>query len=196
MGLSHIDARCFPLRFVGLVRSRVTSALGIVWHGTRHEGGFRPPNHREVTMKARNASVPDTMLRIVAVAGTLALLPGIAFGTLASDSPSDDGAVPDASAPAAIALAPCVPAGSLAAAIQLPPGEPDVPMCPGEDGYLEPCTPEQLYDMCIQEAKHAFDECMEGAGFWERQGCRVERGRRGLKCAFEFLEDIVMPFNA
>ncbi len=147
-------------------------------------------------MKARRASVPDTVLRVVAVAGSLALLPGLAFGTLASDSPGDEGAVPDASAPAAVDSAPCAPAGSLAAAIQLPPGEPGVPMCPNEDGHLEPCTAEQLYDMCVREAKHEYEACMEDAGFWERQGCRVQLGRRGLKCTFEFLEDIVMPLNA
>lgn len=42
VGFTHIDARCFPLRFMGLVRSRVTLARGIVCHGTPPRGRVPP----------------------------------------------------------------------------------------------------------------------------------------------------------
>ena len=146
-------------------------------------------------MKARTASVPDTMLGIAAVIGSLTLLPGMTFGTSAHESPGDDGAVADAAAAAAFDSAPCMPAGVAAAALQVPPGEPGVPMCPDERGELEPCGPRKLFEKCVEEADAAYDECTKDAGFWGRMGCGLERGRKVTKCAIEFLEEVLIPFN-
>ena len=144
-------------------------------------------------MKARTTSVPDTLLRIAAVTGTLALLPGMAFGTSANVSPSDDGSVADAAVAAPFDLVPCMSAG-VAAATQHP-GEPGDPMCPDENGEMQPCTPEQLLAMCVDEADDAYDDCSEGVGFWGRMGCGVERGRSVTKCAIEYLEEVWIPFT-
>ena len=146
-------------------------------------------------MKARTTSVPDTLLRIAAVTGSLALLPGMTFGTSVHESPNDDGAVEDVSAAVAIDLVPCMSAGVAVVALQVPPGEPGVPMCPDENGELQPCTPEQLLAKCVDEADDAYDECAEGAGFWGRMGCGVERGRSVTKCAIEYVEEVLIPSN-
>lgn len=144
-------------------------------------------------MKARTTSVPDTLLRIAAVTGTLALLPGMAFGTSAHESPGDDGAVADASAPAAFDLVPCMSAGVAAAAQH--PGEPGGPMCPDENGEMEPCGPRKLFEKCVKEADTARDECTDNAGFWKRLGCGLEHGRKVTACTIDYLEEILTPFN-
>ena len=145
-------------------------------------------------MKARTASVPDTLLRIAAVTGSLALLPGMTFGTSAHESPNDDGAVAGAAAAAAFDLVPCMSAG-VAAAAQQHRGDPGVPMCPDENGEMQPCGAEQLLKMCEEAANYAYEECREDAGFWGRQGCKLERAGTVMACAINYLEEILTPFN-
>ena len=68
-------------------------------------------------------------------------------------------------------------------------------MCPDENGEMEPCGPEQLLAKCVEEAEDAYDECTDNAGFWKRQGCGLEHGRRVMACAINYLEEILTPFN-
>lgn len=142
-------------------------------------------------MKARTTSVPDTLLRIAAVIGSLTLLPGMAFGTSAHESPGDDGAVADAAAAAAFDSAPCMSAGVAAAAQH--PGEPGVPMCPDENGELQPCTPEQLFAKCIEEADDAYDECAKDAGSWGRARCGFRHARDVVECTVDYVIDRLLP---
>lgn len=140
-------------------------------------------------MKAGMASVPDRVLRIVVVTGSLALLPGLAFGTPAHASPSDDGTSADSSAPAAFDSAVCSSAEVPTGLLQLPPEDPGVPMCPDEKGEERPCDPDELFKMCVSESERAYEVCRKDAGFWRRQGCRVLRAERYLECTIEGVKD-------
>lgn len=90
----------------------------------------------------------------------------------------------------------CMPAVAPVASLQVHRGDPAGPMCPDENGDLEPCDPDELHEMCVEAADDAFDECMEDAGFWKRQGCRLQRGGRVMGCTIEFIDDLLSPFNA
>ena len=138
-------------------------------------------------MKAGMASVPDRVLRIVAVTGSLALLPGMAFATPAHESLGVDGDFADTSAPGPIDFAPCVSAEMATAPLQLPPEDPDVPTCPYEDE--EQCARDARFRECIAQVMDEYDECVKDAGFWGRQGCKVERAGGAWQCAIEAVMD-------
>ena len=144
-------------------------------------------------MRAKPPSVPDTVFRIVAVLGSLALLPVTSFGASANESPSDDGAVPaDVSAPAAIDLVPCAPAEVPATPQQVPPGDPEGAECVDEHGYDGPCDPDDIIAQCIKAANEELDECAEDAGFWGRARCGVEHSLDLIACATNFLKEILI----
>lgn len=145
-------------------------------------------------MRARMASVTDTAHRIVAITGSLVVLAGTAYGASAHESPSDEGDVTDLSIPTAIDSPPCMRAELPTAPLQFPPGDPNVPMCPDDDGYGRPCDPKEIFDICVQEAKDEYEVCAEDAGFWKRQGCRLKRAGQVAKCVTDQVVDQVLSF--
>lgn len=47
--------------------------------------------------------------------------------------------------------------------------------CPAVDEFDQPrdCTAMELYGQCLTNAVTSFDQCVEGAGFWQEVGCNI-----------------------
>lgn len=149
-------------------------------------------------MRPRLPSAPDTVFRIIAVAGSLAFFSGAAVGASALASPRSDAnvaanatatTIPTYSAPCAPADAPALPAR------QYPPwepGQPRGPICTDQHGNEIPCPPSRNLEECLRAANADYDECIDDAdGFWQRLRCGAEHSLDSAACIAEFAKEFL-----
>ena len=143
-------------------------------------------------MRDKTSYTLNTLLKTVAVNGTLLLLPGAAFAASAHETPRDGGAlVPDAVVDFAI---PGCALLDLAAESQEPGGE-GGPECKNKDGTPRECTPSENLDQCGRDAVDAVRQCREAADtFMGDVFCELGYAGDAAACWREFMEELGLPW--
>ena len=163
--------------------------------------GAGPQTRRdsEVTMRGKTSHTLKTLFKMVAVNGTLLLLPSAAFAAPAHEPLSDGGALlPDAVLDFAAIPGCAVP--DPAAKSQEPPGsggggQEGGPECENEDGSPRECTPSENLDQCGRDAVDAVRQCNDAArNIFDRTVCEFGYAGDVAACWREYFAELGLPW--
>ena len=143
----------------------------------------------KITTRTRRLPAPVVVLGIVAVAGSLLLLPAADLEAAADVSPLAEGAGHTGlSVPAPVDAVVCEAAERPVALQQDPFSGQE---CVDGHGGEIPCPLPDAIRVCIEEATETLTECSEDAGFWGRVRCRTEYQLDVIACVLDWLGEVV-----